>query len=117
MFWLTSSNLSRVFIIINRGDNFLPVIFAGQTSVQRPHSVQEYAFNNCTRSKSITSDAPNFAGTSSASGAGAANGSAFGSIINFTSLVTDDKLLNCPCGFKLAKYVFGKANIICKCLE
>jgi hypothetical protein len=33
----------------------------------------------------------------------AANGSAVGSIIILTSLVTASKLSNCPCGFKSAK--------------
>src|SRR5690606_13612301 len=117
IFLPTSSKRSLVFIIIKRGDNFFPVILAGQAEVQRPHSVQEYAFNNCTQFKSCTSAAPNFEGTAFSSGAGAANGSALGSIINFTSLVTDSKLSNFPNGVISAKYVFGNAKIMCKCLE
>ncbi len=41
MFLPTSSTLSLVDIIILRGESFLPVIFAGQTAVHLPHSVQE----------------------------------------------------------------------------
>ncbi len=95
IFLPTSSNRSRVSIIILRGDNFLPVKFAGQDAVQRPHSVQVYAFNNCTQFKSVTSLAPNFTGSSFVS-SGTAYGSAFGSIISITSLVTFASFVNCP---------------------
>src|SRR5690606_2712 len=111
------SNLSRVSIIILRGESFLPVLLAGHSSVHRPHSVQVYAFNSWIRFKSITSLAPNLEGASTAPSAGAANGSTVGSIIIFTSFVTDCRFLNFPFGTTFPKYTFGKAKIICKCFE
>src|ERR1022692_1616052 len=91
MFLPTSTNLSLVSIIIFRGDNNLPVMFAGQAEVHLPHSVQVYESNNCFQVKSTTSFAPKRIGAPSLGGTAAA-----GSNINFTSLVTDSRLLNFP---------------------
>src|ERR1700722_6475551 len=97
MFLPTSSSLSRVSIIILRGDNSLPVWLAGQLDVHLPHSVQEYASINCFQLRSNTSFAPKRSGGASAAGAAAA---ALGSSISFISLVTDARLVNSPLGFR-----------------
>src|ERR1051325_414037 len=93
MFLPTSSKRSRVSIIIFLGDNFFPVIFAGQDDVHLPHSVQEYASINCFHDKSETSFAPKREGVSPAGG-----GVNEGSRIAFTSLVTEAKFVNSPLG-------------------
>src|ERR1041385_8444963 len=92
MFFPTSSRRSRVFIMISRGDSALPVIFAGQAEVHLPHSVQVYESSNCFQVRSVTSFAPKRIGTFGS----AAGGTKLGSIIAFTSLVTDCRLLNFP---------------------
>jgi hypothetical protein len=65
-------------------------MFAGQEEVHLPHSVQVYASNNCFQVKSVTSFAPKRKGTFGS----AAGGTKEGSIIAFTSFVTDCKLVN-----------------------
>src|SRR5690606_910088 len=95
MFSPTISKRSRVSIMILRGESNLPVKFAGQDEVHLPHSVHVYASNKFFQVKSVTSFAPKRCGSAVAS-AGAANGSAVGSIINFTSFVTDSKFVNFP---------------------
>src|SRR5690606_37712033 len=96
IFRLTSVNLSRVSIMILRGDNNLPVIFAGQAAVHRPHSVQVYASNRFFQVKSCTSFTPKRLTSP-------AGGGREGSSIAFTSAVTDSILLNFPFGAKLEK--------------
>ena len=64
----------------------------------------------------MTSLAPNLGG-GGASGAGAAKGSAEGSIIILTSAVTAWLFLNCPFWVTDPKYTFGKASKICRCFE
>ena len=54
--------------MILRGDNFLPVKFAGQDEVQRPHSVHVYASIKFFQLKSITSFAPNLSGAAAPAG-------------------------------------------------
>ena len=80
--------LSLVSIKIFLGESFLPVIFAGQTDVHLPHSVQLYELRICTQFKSSASWAPNFSVLVLFV---FENGSIFGSNIIFTSLVTEDK--------------------------
>ena len=89
MFLPTSSILSLVSIIIFLGDNFLPVIFAGHTLVHLPHSVHEYAFNNWSQERSITSEAPKFISSLTSDSFDLP-------IIIFTSFVTDFMLFNLP---------------------
>ena len=81
-------------------------MFAGQAEVHLPHSVQEYASINCFHDKSVTSFAPNFPGF----GSGVTD--AFGSSINFTSLVTEASEVNSPLAVSFAYHTFGKAKRI-----
>ena len=91
---------SRVSIMILRGERSLPVWLAGHSLVQRPHSVQVYASISCFQLRSGASLAPNLTGAASASGAGAAKGSALGSIIKSTSFFTAAMLSMAPCAVK-----------------
>src|SRR4051812_33349890 len=101
----TSVSLPRVSIIILRGDNSLPVIFAGQTDVHLPHSVQVYASIRFFQVRSVTSLAPKRP-------ASAASGTKDGSSIAFTSLVTDAMFVNSPFLCRLEYQVFGNASKI-----
>src|SRR5690606_17876821 len=96
LFCPTSTNRSRVSIMILRGDNSLPVILAGQAAVQRPHSVHVYASNRFFQVRSCTSLTPNRLISPVVGGSD-------GSSITFTSSVTADILLNLPCGSNLEK--------------
>src|SRR5690606_27846102 len=94
----TSAKRSRVSIMIFRGESSLPVILAGQTDVQRPHSVQVYASSRLFQLRSMTSLEPNRSG-SSVGGGGVKDGSS----IAFTSVVTASILSNFPFGSNLEK--------------
>lgn len=54
-----SSSRSRTLIMILRGESCLPVRFAGQTLVQRPHSVQAKPSSSDFQLRCSTSFAPN----------------------------------------------------------
>src|SRR3954469_20553420 len=96
MFFPISSILSRVSIMIFLGGSSFPVIFAGHSLVQRPHSVHEKASIRFFQLRSYISFAPKPAGGWYPSGVGAE-----GSSISFTSLVTDSIFVNFPFGFRL----------------
>ena len=57
---------SPVLSTISRGSSGLPVAWAGQTLVQRPHIVQASVSSSCFHVKSSTTEAPNVSSSVSA---------------------------------------------------
>ena len=80
------------------GDSGLPVFHAGQTSWHRPHSVQLNRSSSCFFDRSAAVATPNRRSSSGPS----------------RSIRSGSR---CPLGPFFAKYTFGAAVMMCRCLD